>query len=78
MSIKFECTPIRVVYSSENYKIYACDVDTFKYPNIKLNKYYNVTIVGDCGELTLNMPYDIEAEEKQDKFGWQYKIKYIK
>jgi exodeoxyribonuclease V alpha subunit len=78
MSIKFECTPIRVVYSSENYKIYACDVDTIKYPHIKLNKWFNVTIVGDCGELTLNMPYDIEAEEKQDKFGWQYRIVYIK
>ena len=78
MTVKFECTPIRLIYNSENYKIYGCDVDTIKYPNIKLNQYFNVTIVGDCGELTLNMPYDIEAEEKQDKYGFQYKIKYIK
>ena len=78
MSVKFEATPIRCVYNSENYKIYACDIDTLKYSNIKLNQYFNVTIVGDCGELTLNMPYDIEAEEKQDKYGYQYKIKYIK
>ena len=78
MTVKFECTPIRLVYNSENYKIYGCDIDINKYPNIKLNQYYNVTIVGDCGELTLNMPYDIEAEEKQDKYGFQYKIKYIK
>lgn len=78
MTVKFECTPVRLVYNSENYKIYGCDIDTRKYPSIKLNKYFNVTIVGDCGELTLNMPYDVEAEEKQDKYGFQYKIKYIK
>ena len=78
MTVKFECTPIRCLYNSENYKIYACDIDSSKYKDIKLNKYFNVTIVGDCGELTLNMPYDIEAEEKQDKYGFQYKIKYIK
>lgn len=78
MSVKFEATPIRCVFSAENYKIYACDIDTSKYKNIKLNQYFNVTIVGDCGELTLNMPYDIEAEENQDKYGFRYQIKYIK
>ena len=78
MNVKFECTPIRCIYNAENYKIYACDIDTNKYSHIKLNKWFNVTIVGDCGELTLNMPYDVEAEEKQDKYGFQYKIKYIK
>lgn len=78
MNVKFECTPVKLIYNSDNYRIYGCDVDTKKYPNIKLNKWFNVTIVGDCGELTLNMPYDIEAEEKQDKYGFQYSIKYIK
>ena len=78
MSVKFECTPVKLIYNSDNYKIYGCDVDTKKYPNIKLNKYFNVTIAGDCGDLILDMPYDIEAEEKQDKYGYQYKIKYIK
>ena len=47
MTVKFECTPIRCVYNSENYKIYACDIDSSKYKDIKLNKYFNVTIVGD-------------------------------
>lgn len=78
MSVKFEATPVRCVFSAENYRIYACDIDTLKYKDIKLNKYFNVTIAGDCGELILNMPYDIEAEEKQDKYGFQYRIKYIK
>ena len=78
MSVKFECTPQRCIYNSENYKIYACDVDTVKYPNIKLNQYYNVSIAGDCGDLTLGMTYDIEANEKQGKYGYTYEIKYIK
>lgn len=76
--MRFEATPIRCIYNSENYKIYACDIDTAKYKNIKLNQYFNVTIVGDCGELTLNMLYDIDAEEKQGKYGFQYLIKSIK
>ena len=76
--MRFEATPIRCIYNSENYKIYACDIDTAKYKNIKLNQYFNVTIVGDCGELTLNMLYNIDAEEKQGKYGFQYLIKSIK
>lgn len=78
MSIKFEVTPIHCIYGSDKYKIYACDIDRAKYPDVKLNQYGNVSIVGDCGELTLNMPYDIEAEEKQSKYGYQYNIKYVK
>ena len=78
MSIKFEATPTICLYNAENYKIYACDVDAKKFDNVKLNKYYNVTISGDCGDLSLGMLYDIEADEKQGKYGCEYKIKYIK
>lgn len=78
MSIKFEATPTRVIYSSENFRIYACDVDTNKYPDIKRNNYYNVTISGDCGELNLGMAYDIEADEKAGKYGYEYRIKSLK
>lgn len=78
MTVKFECTPQKCIYSSENYSIYACDVDTNKYQDIKRNNYYNVTISGDCGELNLGMAYDVEADENQGKYGYEYKIKYIK
>lgn len=78
MSIKFEATPTICLYNAENYKIYACDIDAKKFDNVKLNKYYNVTISGDCGDLSLGMLYDIEADEKQGKYGYEYKIKYIK
>lgn len=76
--MRFEVTPTFCIYNSDNYKIYACYVDSKKYPEIKLNKYSNVTISGDCGDLLLNVLYDIEAEEKQGKYGFEYKITYIK
>lgn len=78
MSIKFEATPVHCIFSAENYKIYACDIDRHKFPDVKLNNYYNVTISGDCGDLSLGMLYDIEADEKQSKYGYDYRIKYIK
>lgn len=78
MSIKFEATPVHCIFNAENYKIYACDIDRHKFPDVKLNNYYNVTISGDCGDLSLGMLYDIEAEEKQSKYGYDYRIKYIK
>lgn len=78
MNIKFEATPVKCIFNAENYKIYACDIDRHKFPDVKLNNYYNVTISGDCGDLSLGMLYDIEAEEKQSKYGYDYRIKYIK
>ena len=78
MSIKFEATPVHCIFSAENYKIYACDIDRHKFPDVKLNNYFNVTISGDCGDLSLGMLYDIEADEKQSKYGYDYRIKYIK
>ena len=78
MSIKFEATPVKCIFSAENYKIYACDIDRHKFPDVKLNNYFNVTISGDCGDLSLGMLYDIEAEEKQSKYGYTYQIRCIK
>ena len=78
MSIKFEATPVKCIFNAENYKIYACDIDKQKFPDVQLNNYFNVTISGDCGDLSLGMLYDIEAEEKQSKYGYDYRIKYIK
>ena len=78
MSIKFEATPVKCIFNAENFHIYACDIDRHKFPDVKLNNYFNVTISGDCGDLSLGMLYDIEAEEKQSKYGYDYRIKYIK
>lgn len=69
-----ECNP----YNSPNYKIYGVRVDTNKYPNIKLNKYNNVSIVGDLHELGNGIEYNIKAEEINSKYGYNYKVLNIK
>ena len=62
-SLEFIVVPQRCVHNSEDFKVYACNVDTNKYPNIKLNKYKNVSIVDDMPELTLVVQYEIKAHE---------------
>ena len=37
--VKFVGSVVRCVYQSDDYRIYALDVDKEKYPNIKFNKY---------------------------------------
>ena len=46
---KFKGKVVRPIYKSDNFSVYALDVDKATYPNIKRNKYGNV---GLCGELS--------------------------
>ncbi len=78
MNITFSSTIKNLIYDSENYKVYSCYVDLFKYPTIKLSKYGTVTIAGNIHELILDTDYNITAEEVKDKYGYTYKIKSIK
>ena len=41
---EFTCVPEKPVYNSAEFKIYGCSINSFEYPNIKINKYNNVTI----------------------------------
>ena len=75
---KFKGTIVRCTYDTPNYKIYAVDVDKKEYPNIKRNKYDNVSILGDLSELTLGVEYEITAEEQVNKYGTSYKTINIK
>ena len=78
MNINFDATIKRSVYNSDNYKVYSCDVDILKFPNIKLNKYGNVTISGNINELIENVDYNITAVEINNKYGYSYKIVNVK
>lgn len=71
---EFKATPIRCLYNSENFKIYGCTIDSFKYPDIAVSKYGTVTIKGDIQELNLDCEYIIKAEEEKDKYGIGYKV----
>lgn len=75
---KFSGRVIRSTWNTEDFKIYAIDVDHNKYPDIKQNKYHNVTILGELPTLTEGVDYEIAAIEQESKYGIGYKVLNIK
>lgn len=75
---KFKGVVIRCTYDTPDYKIYAVDVSKKDYPDIKQNKYGNVSILGELADLTLGVEYEITAEEQTNKYGVSYKVINIK
>lgn len=75
---KFKGRVVRNTYNSEDFKIYAVDVDNSKYSDIKQNKYKNVTILGEIPDLTEGVEYEIVGIENQSKYGVGYKVINIK
>lgn len=71
---KFKGVIVKCTYNTPDYKIYAVEVSKKDYPNIKQNKYNNVSILGEIGELTLGVEYEITAEEQENKYGTSYKV----
>lgn len=76
--VEFVGRVVRQTYSSENYKMYACDVDREKYPNIKFTLYGNAVIGGNLHSLTPGADYYIKAEEKSGSKGYKYEVLNIK
>lgn len=75
---KFSGKVVRCTYDTPDFKIFALDVDKKKYPEIKHNKYGNVTILGELHELTAGVDYEIVAVEQTSKYGMSYKVLNIK
>ena len=75
---KFKGIIIKCTYNTPDYKIYAVDVNKKDYPDIKQNKYNNVSILGELSDLTLGVEYEITAEEQVNKYGISYKVVNIK
>lgn len=76
--VLFKGKIVRPVFESEDYRVYAVDVDKNIYPDIKLTKYGNATIYGEIHELGREIEYEIKAVEQLTKNGWGYKILNIK
>lgn len=76
--IEFKGTVVRCVYKSDNFSTYALDVDTSLYPDIKLNSYKNVSLIGDLSELVVGVQYDIIATEEESKYGTSYRAVNVK
>lgn len=75
--LEFRGTVVRCIYSTFNFKIYAMDVSEKEYPNIKHNKFNNVSVVGDLPELTEGCEYKISAIEENGKYGASYRVSAI-
>lgn len=76
--VKFVGTMVRKVYDDEDYKIYGLDVNREEYPDIKRNKFKNVTLTGALPELSEGISYEITAIEEQTKYGYSYKVVNIR
>ena len=76
--VDFKCTPERLVFNSDEYKIYGCSVNSFEYPNIQVSKYNTATIKGNVQELNLGVEYTVKAKEISDKYGVGYEVINIK
>lgn len=76
--VDFKCTPERLVYNSDDFKIYGCSVNSFEYPDIQINKYGLVTIKGNLSELNLGVEYIVKAKEVSDNYGVGYEVINIK
>lgn len=75
---KFKGVVIRCTYDTPDYKIYAVEVNKKDYPDVKQNKYGNVSILGELPSLTLGVEYEITAEEQINKYGVSYHVINIK
>lgn len=75
---EFTCVPEKPVYNSAEFKIYGCSINSFKYPDVKINKYNNVTIKGNISELNLGVDYIVKAKEVSDSHGIGYEVINIK
>lgn len=75
---KFSGKVVRCTYDTPDFRIFALDVDSKKYPDIKKNKYNNVMILGELHELTVGVTYEISVVEQLGKYGMSYKVLNIK
>lgn len=75
---KFRGRILRCTYASDDFKIFAVDVNKDKYPNIKQTKYKNVSILGELPDLSIGVEYEIVAEEQTNKYGVSYKVKNVR
>lgn len=77
---RYEFTGIveKCIYDSSDFRVYALDVDTKRYSDIKKNSYGNVSISGEMPELAIGVQYEVTAIETKSKYGTSYKVFNIK
>jgi len=76
--VEFQGTVVANPYNTEDFKIYGLVVDNIKFPNIQINNYGNVSLIGNLPDLEDGVEYSIKAEEQKGKNGMSYKFINIK
>ena len=77
-TVTFTCRPETATYSSDSFRIYACDVNRREFPEIKDSVYGSVTLKGSFPELTLGADYEVTATEQFDaRYKFSYYVQYI-
>ena len=74
----FKGEVVRNVYKSGDFKIYAMEVDRYKYPFLEFNSFGNISILGDLPELSTGVEYEIEAKREDGKYGASYRVRSIR
>jgi len=74
ITYEFKGVVVANPYNTDDYKIYALEVDDIKYPHIAKNSYGNVSILGNLPDLETGIEYSIKSEEKEGKNGISYKV----
>lgn len=72
--INFKGVMERKVYDSDDFKVYGMRVNKNLYPDIKVNKYGNVSICGELIDLDGGVEYTIAAIPKETKYGTSYEV----
>ena len=75
---KFKGVIERCVYNSPDFKIYAVTTDKKEYPELKRNKYDNISILGELSDLVIGSEYEFTAVEQESKYGISYKVLNIR
>lgn len=75
---KFNGVVEKCVYNSPDFKIYGVTVDKNKYPELKQNKYGNVSVLGELSDLSLGIEYEFTTVEQESKYGTSYKVLNIR
>lgn len=77
--ITFEASPEYCFKDTEDFKMYRCDVDEKKYPNVKPGSKGGVVIKGNMPSLALYHNYMIEAVENfHNQYGYSYNVLHMK
>ena len=76
--LKFSGIIKNKIFDSGEFKIYSVDVNTEEFPDVKINSFNDVTILGNLHDLVLDMPYNIIGVEERSKYGFAYRVKNIK